>query len=1046
MARPDLLVAAVALAAELALGAQSFDIVVYGGTAGSVVAAVAAAREGASVALLEPGRHLGGMTSGGLGRTDHGRKETIGGYSLEFYRRVGGHYGEPVTWYFEPHVAERALREMAREAGVRLFHEHRLREQGGVRKKKQRLTAILMENGDVFEAKVFIDATYEGDLMAAAGVSYTWGRESTTQYGESLAGVRPKDRSHQFDFPIPAHDEARQALADIQPGLRGELGAADRKVQAYNFRMCLSRDPNNQAAYPRPANYDPRRWELLLRYIQALAERDGRAPAMNRLVIASPLPNQKLDVNNRGPVSTDYIGASWDYPNATYAQRARIWQDHINYTAGFFWFLANDPRVPKSTQEEFRQWGLCADEFAWTNHWPHQLYVREARRMVGDWVMTQKDIQTDLVKADSVGMGSYNSDSHNVQRFVQPDGAVQNEGNMEVPVTPYQIPYRVMLPKRREAVNLLVPVCLSATHVTYSTLRMEPVYMILGQAAGVAAKMAIEQGVDVQRIDTRALGEKLRRPLRGFMPAVTDHNQLEDHGREGVPLRGVLPAVATLPNDDKLVVKDGRHIEGREASGSGNRPGCSRYQHASAAGDDRGWQLHFDPEGPHRNQFLNRSAPRARAGEVHQVQNQPPRLTIEVAIEESLTLHRQWNAFASDPSSDVREQISMVGEMLPRITAVHIGGHEGDARFAALGENQGGDVGFRLTHPGRLGRVSREGRNEGQWYDRVAGGLQRRQGPSIGNDVGFVEAAKHGVAPADDGRLIARPRPVHSRAQFRTEAQVRVPVRSETIAPAAALRQPAFGGGRQLWRRLQAVRAEQIRQGVVRARIAPFVVQCAHPGRKQRSAALDKAPDRRALPVGKPAHVGQNEHGELLPLAIDVVGVNRKIGNASANQRVHEARVRLVDELGRIVAPEEIGVSLGPHYADGGHRLPVHQVSLLGLGPLHDGHGCAIHAPVFVIRADVMPPRLNAASQPGDHPHARLGRRLTRQPVVARARLIQRHALRRQLFPAHEPVYALARIAVLLEPGLVVAALMIEHQDVGASGDLAEVAERSRLR
>jgi hypothetical protein len=501
-----LLAAAAAFAAE----PKEFDVVVYGGTAGGVITAVSAAREGASVALLEPGRHLGGMVSGGLGRTDHGRRETIGGMSLEFFQRVGKHYGEPVTWYFEPHVAENVFQQMLDEAKVQVFLEHRLRERGGVRKVGSRIAAIRMEKGGRFAAKIFADATYEGDLVAQSRIAYTVGRESVQQYGESLAGVRPKDRAHQFDFPISAYDDRGKLLPEIQRGPRGALGEGDKKVQAYNFRMCLTSDKANQVPFPKPRAYDPRRYELLRRLIAALTEKNGKPPVMKQLFIVSAMPNHKTDINNYGAFSTDYIGKSWDYPEANYRRRSRIWRDHADYTKGLFYFLAHDASVPKSLQEEINGWGLAKDEFTDTDHWPHQLYVREARRMVGEFVMTQKDIQTELTKPDAIGMGSYNSDSHNVQRFVQDDGTVQNEGNMEVPVTPYQIPYRVMLPKRVQATNLLVPVCLSASHVTYSTLRMEPVYMIIGHAAGIAAKMAIDGGKAVQDIDTRALTEKLR--------------------------------------------------------------------------------------------------------------------------------------------------------------------------------------------------------------------------------------------------------------------------------------------------------------------------------------------------------------------------------------------------------------------------------------------------------------------------------------------------------------------------------------------------------
>ena len=501
------------LAAASSYGATvpppQFDVVVYGATAGGVIAAVAAAREGLRVALAEPGRFIGGMTTGGLGRTDHGRKETIGGYSLEFYQRIGKKYGEPITWYFEPHVADLVLKEMLAEAKVKVLTEHRLRQEGGVRKRGGAIREIFLDNGTSLQGSIFMDATYEGDLLKQAKVSYTVGREGVSQYGESLAGVRPKDRAHQFDFPVPARDAAGAPLYRVSSTPRGELGAADKSVQAYNFRMCLTKDPANRIPLPLPKNYDAAGWELMVRYLEGWAKHHGRLPRMNDLFIVSLLPNGKTDLNNRGAVSSDHIGASWSYPDATYDQRALIWQDHIDYTAGLLWFLSHDERVPAPLREEVAEWGLAGDEFASTNHWPHQLYVREARRMVGAFVMTQGDIQTNLAKPDAIGLGSYNSDSHNVQRFLQSDGTAQNEGNMEVPVKPYQIPYRILVPKKKDATNLLVPVCVSSSHVTYSTLRMEPVYMIMGQAAGVAAKLALDNRQAVQDIDTKALSARL---------------------------------------------------------------------------------------------------------------------------------------------------------------------------------------------------------------------------------------------------------------------------------------------------------------------------------------------------------------------------------------------------------------------------------------------------------------------------------------------------------------------------------------------------------
>ncbi len=507
---------ALALAVSFAASAQpgvaepSYDLVVYGGTAGGVLTAVAAAREGKSVALLEPGRHLGGMVSSGLGWTDFGKKEVIGGYALEFFERVGKRYGEPIGWRFEPKLAEAVFQELVAEAGVRVFYDHRLREKSGVRKQGTRLIEIATENGAAFRARVFADASYEGDLMAQARVSYTWGREGQAQYGESLAGVREHTPKHQFSVWVSAYDAQGKLLPEVQPGPKAETGSADRKVQAYNFRLCLTDDPANQAPIPKPAGFDPARYELLVRLLHALTAKLGRAPQMRELMAPDPLPNRKTDVNNNGAFSTDYIGGSWDYPEADYAARARIWQAHKDYIAGFLYLLQHDPRVPKTLQAELLRFGLAKDEFVDTDHWPRQLYVREARRMVGELVVTQRDIQTELTKPDVIGMGSYNSDSHNVQRLATADAGVENEGDMQVPVSPYQIPYRMIVPKRTEASNLLVPVAFSASHVAYSTLRMEPQYMIIGQAAGVAAAMAVDRGVAVQDVDTRALTARLR--------------------------------------------------------------------------------------------------------------------------------------------------------------------------------------------------------------------------------------------------------------------------------------------------------------------------------------------------------------------------------------------------------------------------------------------------------------------------------------------------------------------------------------------------------
>ncbi|HTP34873.1 MAG TPA: FAD-dependent oxidoreductase [Candidatus Acidoferrales bacterium] len=513
MRRVRSLVLAVAFAVS-AWCQNSYDLVVYGGTAGGAITAVSGARMGLRVALLEPRQHIGGMVSGGLSRTDVGRREVIGGYALEFYWRAGNAYDmaqhlQEIAWLPEPHVAESIFREMLRQAGVTVLFGRRLREHDGVRKAGTRLESITMENGETYTARVFADCTYEGDLMAQAGVTFTWGRESTAQYGESLAGVRGETPKHQFLVDLSPYDAAGKLLPEISAAPPGEPGAADRKVQAYNFRMILSHDPANQVAYARPDHYDPGHYELFARLLAAMKQKQGRASKLGEVISISPIPNQKADMNNNGAFSTDYIGKSWEYPNASYARRAEIWRDHEDYTKGFFWFLAHDPRVPADLQREANEWGLAKDEFTDNQNFPNQLYIREARRMAGEYVMTQKDIQTDLTKPDPIGMGSYNSDSHNIQRIVTREGFVRNEGDMQVPVQPYQIPYRVLTPKRTEAQNLLVPVCFSASHVAYSTLRMEPQYMILAQAAGVAASMAIRGNVPVQSIDTGALTRTL---------------------------------------------------------------------------------------------------------------------------------------------------------------------------------------------------------------------------------------------------------------------------------------------------------------------------------------------------------------------------------------------------------------------------------------------------------------------------------------------------------------------------------------------------------
>ena len=518
------------LAAATASAQQSFDLVVYGGTAAGVTTAVAAARHGLKTALLEPRNHIGGMVSGGLSGTDMGRREVIGGMALEFYFRAGRYYNlnrhlQELAWMPEPKAAEAIFREMLKEAGGTLFEGHRLKEHSGVTRVGTKVTEIITENGTRFRAKVFADTSYEGDLMAQAKVGYTTGRESVAQYGESLAGVRAVTLSHQFAIDIPARSADGKLLPEISTEPRGEPGSADKRIQAYNFRVIATNVPDNRLPWPKPANYDPKRYELLARHLTGMTSYLGRPLSFNEVSLLRIIPNGKVDLNNRNGFSTDYIGKNYEYPDGSYATRERIWQEHIDYQQGFYYFLANDPRVPKTLQEEVLNYGLAKDEYQDTNHWPHQLYVREARRMTGDFVASQKDLQTDRNKPGVIGMGSYNSDSHNVHRLINEKGFVENEGNVEVPVEPYQIPYSVLVPKKSEVGNLLVPVCFSASHIAYSSMRMEPQYMILGHAAGIAAAMAAQGDTSVQDVNVQELQRRLKEEGAVFQYSLEDQNK-----------------------------------------------------------------------------------------------------------------------------------------------------------------------------------------------------------------------------------------------------------------------------------------------------------------------------------------------------------------------------------------------------------------------------------------------------------------------------------------------------------------------------------------
>jgi hypothetical protein len=534
--------------------AERFDVVVYGGNAAGVAAAVQARRMGRTVVLLEPGRHLGGLTSGGLGNTDIGNKGAVGGLSRRFYERVAAHYarpdawvhetreeyekrsaignqghgrpdpiaartGVPTMWVFEPGVAERILRNMAEEAGVVVRFGERLDLAHGVTKKDAAIASVRTESGRVYEGRVFLDATYEGDLMAEAGVTYHVGREANAVYGETLDGVQTKNaKSHQFELRVDPYvvpgDPKSGLLPGIHDGGPGEEGSGDRRVQAYNFRMTLTDAPANRLPIPRPDGYDPRRYELLRRYIEA--------GVFDALDLNSPMPNRKTDVNNHGAFSSDHIGANYEYPDADHAARERIFRDHRSYVTGLWYFLQNDERLPVAVREKAGRWGLCRDEFETTGHWPHALYVREARRMVAEVVMTEHHCRGDRRVEDSVGLAAYGMDSHNVQRYVL-DGAARNEGDVQVGVAgPYPVSYRAIAPRRAEATNLLVPVALSASHIAYGSIRMEPVFMILAQSAATAASLALDGNGVVQDVPYARLRERL----------LADGQILEWHGAQ----------------------------------------------------------------------------------------------------------------------------------------------------------------------------------------------------------------------------------------------------------------------------------------------------------------------------------------------------------------------------------------------------------------------------------------------------------------------------------------------------------------------------------
>ena len=516
---------------------KDVDVVIYGDTSAAIASAVQVKRMGKTVVVVAPHFHLGGLSSSGLGWTDSGKKEAIGGIAREFYHRVWRHYQGPeawswqkkddygnrgqgspaidgdrrTMWIFEPKVAEMIFESWVKENEIEVIRDEWLDRENGVKTENGKIISITTLSGNTYRGKMFLDCTYEGDLLASAGVSYFIGREANSVYGETLSGVQTKNaKKHQFSGMVdPFVKEGVPSsglLARISDSGPGQEGSGDSKMQAYNFRVCLTQVEDNRLPFPKPDGYDASQYELLLRTLQM-----GSRHVFGKF---DPIPNSKTDTNNHGPFSTDNIGMNYDYPDGSYEQRKAIVAEHEQYQKGYFYFLSNDPRVPEDVRERMSRWGLARDEFKDNGNWPHQIYVREARRMVGSFVMTELHLRDLKETPRSVGMGSYNMDSHNVQRYVAKDeqgrAYVLNEGDIQVnPGGPYEISYDSLIPKHGECPNLLVPVCISSSHIAFGSIRMEPVFMILGQSAATAAVLSIESGLDVQSLPYEVLKEKL---------------------------------------------------------------------------------------------------------------------------------------------------------------------------------------------------------------------------------------------------------------------------------------------------------------------------------------------------------------------------------------------------------------------------------------------------------------------------------------------------------------------------------------------------------
>ncbi|WP_257666472.1 FAD-dependent oxidoreductase [Parapedobacter tibetensis] len=518
------------------VGKTSYDICVYGATASGVMAAIQAARMDKSVLLISDTDHVGGVATSGLTATDINRNTLIGGIAREFYQHIYAYYERPeawrnqdresffvsslkrtftgkndslsMQWVYESHVAEEIMKEMLEKAGVTVVYNERLDLEKGVEKEGQQIARIRTEQGSSYAAKRFIDASYEGDLMKLANISYVIGREANSTYGEFHNGIVLNEvignGEQSVDPYIIKGDSSSGLLPFVDAQLWGSEGEADKRTQAFCYRMTLTNDPENRVPIEKPAGYNPLWHEVLARFLELNPDKQ-----LQQIITLTPMPNKKTDTNH-----LDFFGASFDYPEGDYATREEIAQRHRDYALGMLWFLGNDERVPEHIRTEMAAWGLPKDEFADNDHFPYQLYVRESRRMIGEYIMTEHNclLANRVAASDPVAVGTYMLDCHIVSRVVDAEGKLRNEGSVYgrgLRTGPYQISYQSITPKAEECENLLVPICLSASHIAFSSIRMEPVYMVLGQSAGTAAALSLDEQCTVQELDYGKLRAKL---------------------------------------------------------------------------------------------------------------------------------------------------------------------------------------------------------------------------------------------------------------------------------------------------------------------------------------------------------------------------------------------------------------------------------------------------------------------------------------------------------------------------------------------------------